>query len=210
MIARVGSGVVFALAAYVVPLIGSPALADPRVWIAMVGAFALVTAQPTLSRDDVREDASTDRWTGPLIMIVALVGQILAALELRWLHLAASAPQWGVGLAAIVGGSGLRVLAIRALGRWFTGTVRVVGGQAVVMSGPYRWIRHPSYLGALIAILGVPILFGAWGALVFAAVSMIAVYRRRIVLEEAALAAALGEPYRGYRSRTWALVPGVW
>jgi len=44
-------------------------------------------------------------------------------------------------------GIALRQWAITTLGQCFVGHVLVQPGQAVVRSGPYRWLRHPSYAG---------------------------------------------------------------
>jgi protein-S-isoprenylcysteine O-methyltransferase Ste14 len=48
----------------------------------------------------------------------------------------------------------IRLWAIVALGRAFRTTVEVDAGQAVVSTGPYRWVRHPSYSGLLLIVTG--------------------------------------------------------
>jgi protein-S-isoprenylcysteine O-methyltransferase len=60
-----------------------------------------------------------------------------------------------LGLVLMVAGLALRWYSIRVLGISFTIDVATRPGQQVVESGPYRWIRHPSYTGALLTILGV-------------------------------------------------------
>ena len=75
--------------------------------------------------------------------------------------------------------------------------------------GPYRWIRHPAYGGALLTIVGVPLALGTWaGALVTAAIGL-AAYSYRVRVEEQALLAAFGDEYREYRRRTWKFLPGL-
>ena len=54
-------------------------------------------------------------------------------------------------------GLALRVWAIATLGGAFRTTVEVEPGQTVVSSGPYVWVRHPSYAGLLLIVAG----FGA-------------------------------------------------
>src|SRR3954452_3949685 len=51
-----------------------------------------------------------------------------------------------------VAGLALRVWAIAALGSAFRTTVEVDPGQTVVSTGPYNWIRHPSYPGLLLIV----------------------------------------------------------
>jgi protein-S-isoprenylcysteine O-methyltransferase Ste14 len=77
----------------------------------------------------------------------------------------------------------------------------------VVQSGPYRYIRHPSYTGALITLAGLGLALGNWLGLLALLGCMTIAYGYRIKVEEAALVAALGEPYRLYMARTRRLVP---
>jgi len=49
---------------------------------------------------------------------------------------------------------------VRTLGRSFTVDVRIRAGQRVVDSGPYRWVRHPSYAGLLLICVGIGLALG--------------------------------------------------
>ena len=66
-------------------------------------------------------------------------------------------------------GLATRVWAIAALGRCLSHDGRGRPGQTVVSSGPYRWIRHPSYTGLLLVVAGFGLAVGNW--LAFAVVS---------------------------------------
>lgn len=82
-------------------------------------------------------------------------------------------------------------------------------GQHVVSGGPYAYVRHPMYSGALMFLIGSPLLLGSWLGLAFA-VLMSVVLAVRAVLEERTLAAGL-EGYADYMRRVrHRLVPGVW
>ena len=110
------------------------------------------------------------------------------------------------GLVLMIAGLALRWYSIWALGSSFTCDVTIRPGQEVVQSGPYRWIRHPSYTGGLLTVLGMLVCccnFASLAALVFA----VAGYAYRIRVEERALAANLGPPYRDYMQRTKRLIP---
>jgi protein-S-isoprenylcysteine O-methyltransferase Ste14 len=79
--------------------------------------------------------------------------------------------------------------------------------RGVVVHGPYRWVRHPLYVGELVSSLGLAIAVNSYLALALW-VAMCALQIYRAVREEQVLLRAL-PTYRSYRSRTAALLPGV-
>ena len=111
-----------------------------------------------------------------------------------------------IGIALMLLGMALRWYSIRFLGQSFTCSVSIRPGQQVVDSGPYRWIRHPSYSGSLLTVLGM--LLCLTNPLSFLGLLLpIAGYAYRIRVEEHVLVQNLGEPYRSYMKRTKRLVP---
>ena len=155
--------------------------------------------------------SSRDRGTRVLIamtlgaaIVAALVARSLAA-ELRMpgpLRMAGVVVMW-VGLA-------LRVWAIAALGGDFRTSVEVEPGQAVVSSGPYRWMRHPSYAGLLLLVAGFGAALGNWLSLAVCVVVPLPAIVWRIHVEEAELDRVLGQPYRAYRSDRARVIPRIW
>jgi protein-S-isoprenylcysteine O-methyltransferase len=105
---------------------------------------------------------------------------------------------------------GLRWWAIRVLGRFFTVDVTLQKDHAVVTSGPYAYVRHPSYTGALLAFVALGASFGSWWSVPLLLLPIVPAFAYRIFVEEAALTRGLGEPYRRYCERTWRLIPWVW
>jgi protein-S-isoprenylcysteine O-methyltransferase Ste14 len=87
--------------------------------------------------------------------------------------------------------------------------VEVEAGQEVIDSGPYAWVRHPMYAGALILLAGIPLALGSlWGLLTLG--PFIAIIVWRLLDEEAFLSRQL-PGYEAYRRKTrYRLVPGVW
>ena len=82
-------------------------------------------------------------------------------------------------------------------------------GQRVITTGPYRYVRHPLYAGALLFLLGTPLLLGSWYGLA-AAPLMVAVLAIRIVLEERTLRIEL-DGYAEYAGNVrYRLVPLIW
>ena len=107
-------------------------------------------------------------------------------------------------------GLATRGWAVAALGASFRTTVEVDADQTVVSTGPYRWIRHPSYTGLLLIVAGYGVASGSLLAVVLCIVLPLPAIVRRIYVEEAELDRVLGDAYRGYRARTARLIPRVW
>ncbi len=173
-----------------------------------------------LVRDRVRNQGSTagDRGTR-LLNFLLIIAAIVVADVLRPLtgtHSPLRIPGgpggWTLIAGAIIVWIGLlvRIWAVVTLGRSFRTTVEVDPGQAVVSSGPYRQIRHPSYTGLLLMVTGVGIASGNWLALAVCILLPGAAMLRRIQIEEAELTRVLGEPYQVYRGHTKRLIPGLW
>jgi protein-S-isoprenylcysteine O-methyltransferase Ste14 len=112
-----------------------------------------------------------------------------------------------IGIALMLVGMAFRFYAMSVLGRFFTYDVAVHSGQTVIEAGPYRYIRHPSYTGALITLVGLGLALGNWAGLLALLACIGVAYTYRISVEEAALVAALGEPYKEYMRRTRRLIP---
>ena len=113
-----------------------------------------------------------------------------------------------LGLVLMVAGLALRWYSIRVLGASFTIDVATRPGQQVVESGPYRWVRHPSYTGALLTVLGLILCCANVGS--FAALLVVLLgYGYRIRVEERTLARDIGPAYREYMRRTKRLIPFV-
>jgi protein-S-isoprenylcysteine O-methyltransferase Ste14 len=114
-----------------------------------------------------------------------------------------------IGIGLMFAGMALRLYSMALLGRYFTFEVAVHTDQPVIEAGPYRYIRHPSYTGALITITGLGLALGNWAGLIALLGCMAVAYGYRIPIEESALVAALGEPYKRYIRRTYRLIPYI-
>jgi protein-S-isoprenylcysteine O-methyltransferase Ste14 len=88
--------------------------------------------------------------------------------------------------------------------------VTIEAGQTVYTGGPYRWVRHPAYLGDLLISAGIGLALGSWlGAAVALALTLIG-HLPRIRVEEEELRRAFGESYESFGRGRARLVPGVW
>jgi protein-S-isoprenylcysteine O-methyltransferase Ste14 len=114
------------------------------------------------------------------------------------------------GIVLMLAGAAFRWYAIKVLGRFFTRSVATRAGQYVVDTGPYRLIRHPSYTGAMVTILGMGLAMTNWLSLVLLALGTLIGYEYRVRVEERALCEGIGDSYREYMLRTKRFVPHVW
>jgi protein-S-isoprenylcysteine O-methyltransferase Ste14 len=187
------------------PVIGGLFWAAIAFWLLVEWVIGVRSRPPA---DATRKDR------GSRIVVVVSVGTGIALAA----NLAFTVPQAGIaarsrllplaGIALIVGGEIFRLYAIRSLGRYFTFVVALHPDQHVVDSGPYRLIRHPSYTGSLVTVLGICLAMANW--LSFLGMIPAALgYLYRIRIEERALVEGLGEAYRAYQRRTKRLIPYI-
>lgn len=107
-------------------------------------------------------------------------------------------------------GVAIRAWAIVVLGRHFTVDVAIRSDHQLVTTGPYRWLRHPSYTGVLLVVASFAAIAKSWPASAIGLLPVLLVLCLRIRVEERALATAFGEAWRAHCERTWRLVPFVW
>ena len=104
----------------------------------------------------------------------------------------------------------LRNWSVRTLGRFFRTTVIIQDDHRLVTSGPYRFLRNPSYTGALMMFAGIGLAQGDAISLAAILVGGLLGYGVRIHAEDAALRSRFGAEYDAYRKRSWALAPPIW
>jgi protein-S-isoprenylcysteine O-methyltransferase Ste14 len=113
------------------------------------------------------------------------------------------------GILLMISGALLRWHCVKMLGSLFNPAVIVKHDQQIVERGAYRWLRHPSYLGAIILFVGMGLALTNWFSLAIIALALCVVYGYRISIEEQALVQTLGAPYSRYMSRTKRLIPFI-
>ncbi len=152
-----------------------------------------------------------DKVLAPLLGLGGGLIPLVAGLDalLEWSQ-AFTFPAKIVSLVILLAGYALGSYALIE-NRFFSGMVRIQTdrGHRVVSSGPYRWVRHPGYAGALLSYLATPVFLDAsWAFLL--AVYLVIVLVLRTELEDRTLRRRL-EGYPEYASKVrYRLLPGVW
>ena len=152
-----------------------------------------------------------DKWLSPLVAFGSVFILLVAGLDALY-HWSAGFPL-AVEIAGLVLIAGGYILGSYAFieNAYFSGTVRIQDerGHRVVSSGPYGWMRHPGYLGSLVASLGMPLLLDSiWAFIPVVIFGAFFIIRTR--LEDNFLQENL-PGYREYAQKVrYRLLPGIW
>ena len=138
-----------------------------------------------------------------------LIGNVTASAFLQFAIPWHRTALFAAGILLMWIGIAFRWYSIRVLGRYFTTVIAIQPDHQIVEQGPYRWLRHPSYSGALVTFLGYALTLGNWLSLLIVAIFVAVGYGYRIAVEETALQEALGDAYRSYMKRTKRIIPFV-
>jgi protein-S-isoprenylcysteine O-methyltransferase Ste14 len=182
---------------------------------ASLGLYAwLRRRDPGLVAERQQAGPGVERWDRVLMglyTILLLTLPIVAGLDAA--RFGWSAPSLGVqilGWLLLV--AGLAIVAwTMAANTYLSERVRIQEdrGHRVVTGGPYRYVRHPMYVGVILALLGAPLaLASLWALIPGAACALLFVVRT--ALEDRTLREKL-PGYRAYAGRVrYRLLPGVW
>jgi protein-S-isoprenylcysteine O-methyltransferase Ste14 len=156
-----------------------------------------------------REDRS-NRWVLAAFTLIGLVAAYVPALtdRMNFWTIDGDAVRW-VGVVLFIAGGALRIWPVFVLGRLFSGLVAIQPGHTLIMSGIYRVVRNPSYLGLLINSVGWALAFRSSVGLLLTAL-LLPPLISRIHSEEALLRSQFGDAYDAYCRRTSRLIPGIY
>jgi len=164
-----------------------------EVYLALIGLVACQRlAELRLSRANLRKAlarGAVEYGRGHFPVMAALHAAFLCscALEVVLLHRPFPGAVGWAALALFALAQGLRYWAIASLGDRWNVRVIVVPGEALVVRGPYRYVRHPNYIAVAVEVATLPLVHGAYlTAVAFSALNA-ALLRVRIRTEEAAL-----------------------
>ncbi len=158
----------------------------------------------------MHSDLAKDRMSFGVVMLVGIVLPLALTYTLATLGIG-RLPTWVsyIGIAVVVLGFILRQYAIHTLGKFFVPVVTVRKEQRIIQEGPYRYVRHPSYTGLLLELVGAGLAVSNWLAAIVTLVLAIAALSYRIAVEERALREHFGKKYEDYQAKTKKLIPGL-
>ncbi len=213
MLKKLIQGVIVSTLVLILPVMGNTAILQaPHLWILMVFGILASVLQPDYNPLTIAA-ASQDRGTGSQIIWSVYATQLAAVLECAYLRYPQSIAWDKAATAALVimaMGLALRTWSVATLGGVFTMHISIREDHAVIRSGPYRIIRHPSYLGAFMLYLSSTVFLHAWISAAATLSLLLLAFMRRIRREEEVLIEEFGEAYRSYRSDVRMVLPGVW
>jgi protein-S-isoprenylcysteine O-methyltransferase Ste14 len=193
-----------------------PAWAVIAVWLAwfIVMDTIILRLNPSLMAERLHPPKGAKSWDRAIVSILRLIQlarYVLAGLDQRF--------GWtgGFALSAQIGALIMCVLSYGLFGwamatnLYFSQVVRIQAerGHTVVSNGPYHFVRHPGYVGALLFELSLGVLLASWWAL-FAGVLCVILFIIRTAFEDRTLQGEL-PGYADYANRVrYRLLPGIW
>jgi len=208
--------------AQAIVLFGAAGRLDWALGWAFIGVYAAggmaiaAFIEPELIAERARIKADARTWDTMLMgftKLLSLILPLVAGLDMRWgwtqqtyrpatVHL--------IALACAALGQLLSSWAVIA-NRFFSDVIRIQTdrGHTVVSDGPYRFVRHPGYVGIILYSLAAPFLLDSPWALIPGGVTALLIIVRTVVEDRTLLAELDG--YREYAQQTrYRLLPGVW
>lgn len=179
-----------------------------------INAFVVLRTNPEIirARAEVKAGAkSFDKIIVSLYTLLLLILPVVAGLDAvryRWAPLPSTTAYFGVALLLF---SMMPVTWAMAVNPYLETTVRIQDerGHVAITSGPYRFVRHPMYVGVILFSLATPLIYGsAWAFAPAAGIAVLFVIRT--ALEDRTLRREL-PGYQEYAQRTrYRLFPGLW
>lgn len=184
-------------------------------WIAL--SLVLARVNPELLNErgkQVKQQTGTKSWDWIIMAVYSVLlmaTPIIAGLDYRYTWSSPASDGIKIIGAGVLAVSFVPLTWSMAVNRFFAPTVRIQAdrGQRVTTTGPYRYVRHPGYLGVILQFISIPFSLATWSAGIPALLG-VAVYVIRTALEDRTLQAEL-PGYADYAHKTrYRLLPGVW
>jgi protein-S-isoprenylcysteine O-methyltransferase len=185
---------------------------SPQIWILVAIGLIGSIFQPDykLIKDKAN---SKDKGTEAQIIWSVYICLLFTILEASYLRFPESV-KWNmvttVSLVIMTLGLLLRTWSIYSLGKYFTMHLAIHKEHEIICTEPYRYLRHPSYVGAFLTYLGTTVFFHSWFSLIVALIILPIAWLRRMHYEERLLTDEFGEEYTTYCQTAKKVIPGIW
>jgi protein-S-isoprenylcysteine O-methyltransferase Ste14 len=121
----------------------------------------------------------------------------------RPVHFSIAVLGWGIVFLRVP----VKFWAARTLDRYWSPQIEIRNDHQLITSGPYRYIRHPVYFAAILDMVAVPLITGAYYTLATMSLALLVAILCRMYIEEQVLLRKFGASYEQYQRETFALVP---
>ncbi|MCB2357087.1 methyltransferase family protein [Clostridium estertheticum] len=115
-----------------------------------------------------------------------------------------------IGIFFIITGVLLRSYSVWILRNFFTLSVQVNSTQKIIQTGPYKYLRHPSYSGSILSLIGIALSFRSFEGILGTLIIIFVIYGYRIKIEETILEKNFKETYKEYKDNTSKIIPFIW
>jgi protein-S-isoprenylcysteine O-methyltransferase len=213
MIRKIIKGIIASSAIAILPVLGNIKMYySPQIWILFAIGLMGSIFQPDYNL--IKDKSNTkDKGTEAQIIWSVYISQLLAVLEASYLRFPDSV-KWNmvttVSLIIMILGLMLRTWSIYTLGNYFTMHLAIQKEHKIIRKGPYKYLRHPSYIGAFLTYWGTTIFLHSWFSLIVAAIILSIAWLRRMHYEEKLLIEKFGEEYKSYCKTAKRAIPGLW
>ncbi len=180
-----------------------------QIWVALLASIIMFATQPQLNKEDILNKSDGYSMLG--IMLMAMVVTNITVYEYgrgQGQFQTNNAVNY-VGFFMIWTGMVFRIYAIKILGKYFSNVAQIKEEHKIYQEGIYAIIRHPSYTGAIMSIIGTVLWLSAWQTLPLSLYLIFVAYYHRITQEEKILTWHFGEEYVAYHRQTGALLPKI-
>jgi protein-S-isoprenylcysteine O-methyltransferase Ste14 len=178
-------------------------------------AIFILPVNPQMLAERSRPQKGAKKWDLVMVStmgILVLITYLVACLDVR-LDWTGSFPLWVQIAGAVAAFVGYDVLLLWSMisNAYFTAIIRIQTDRqhTVATGGPYRFVRHPGYVGTILCYLATPFLLGSTWA-VIPAILTAAILIIRTALEDATLQKELPGYLEYTRQTRYRLIPGIW
>ena len=197
----------------ILPLLGNlPLIFNYKIHFLITGSVFMWLTQPAFTVEDTNTKKDSDKFSVVLILMMSFISVITPVID--WAYFMNSHAQFTaftlVGMVMMIIGLVFRAWAVKTLGEFFTPTVQIKKAHQLITGGPYSIVRHPSYTGAFLSIIGGAVMLESWIGFSLACIAMTIAYYVRIRIEEYELSAHFGRRYLEYKHTTKRIIPFVW
>ena len=178
-------------------------------WIIWVWSFLPESKIVRRAQEDAKKEGSKDAGSIKVIMITNWLA-MLVVFPAAWISSTVINPRIPVyyfGVALLLAGSLLRRLCWKTLGEHFTGDVRASATQPVIQTGPYKYVRHPSYTAGMMMFVGIGFALTNWISVAISLLAPLVAYGYRVRVEERALLGEIGAPYAEFMRTRKRFIP---